>query len=324
MRLRLRRTGRPHRPRQSHARDLDRPRPRGARRPALPGPAEHRRQDLLRHALRAAAADAGSLRRGRARPRPRRRLATAGARQRGGASRRRRRTAAHPHHDLQRDGPASLRGGAARRARAAARTDGVARGACRGGRHRADRARGGAAAVAEDGGGRAADRRPRARLQQPPDRHLREPRAAESARRSGPVRLRARPLHRRGAGRGEARRDADASPSRVLAAPDARLQGGGRQPADRGPRGAVAPFGGSDGRHRGDRRVGRLDRPRRREPARERGAEPVHQRAGRDAARRPHHDRDGEQVARRSRRPRPRPAARPVPVDLRVPTPAPA
>ena len=65
-----------HRARQRHLPALDGLRARGPRRrPALPGPADRRRPDLPRDALRAAAADAGQRARDRRRHRVRRRRA---------------------------------------------------------------------------------------------------------------------------------------------------------------------------------------------------------------------------------------------------------
>ena len=96
---------------------------RGARRePALPGPADRRRADLPRDALRAAAADAGLGARDRGRDRARRRQPPAGARQLRPAPRRRRRAARDPHDGLRRDRPPPLRAGAARARAGASRT----------------------------------------------------------------------------------------------------------------------------------------------------------------------------------------------------------
>ena len=67
----------------------------------------------------------------------------------------------------------------------------------------------------------------------------------------------------------------------------------------------------------GGRRGGPVAGAGRPAPARERAAQPVHQRPRRDAGRRPHHHRDRQQVAGRARRPRARPAAGPVPLAVR-------
>ena len=66
--------------------------------------------------------------------------------------------------------------------------------------HRKARDRGAVAPIAEDGSGRPADRRPRARLQQSPDRHQRQPRDDADADGAG-SNARVRPLLHRRAGR---------------------------------------------------------------------------------------------------------------------------
>ncbi len=99
--------------------------------------------------------------------------------------------------------------------------------------------RGGAAPGAEDGGGRPAHRRPRARLQQPARRHLGQPRADQHRLAQG--RATTSSATSRGAGRRQARRRADPPAARLLAPPDARPQADRRQPAGRRHGGADPP-----------------------------------------------------------------------------------
>ena len=81
---------------------------------------------------------------------------------------------------------------------------------------------------------------------------------------------------------------------------------------------------GPDRRARGGRRRRPVADPGRPDPARERAAQPVHQRARRDARRRQADHRDRQPVARRARGARARSAARPVRLRSASPTPAPA
>ena len=114
--------------------------------------------------------------------------------------------------------------------------------------------RGGPAPVAEDGGGRPADRRHRPRLQQPAGRHQRQPGAAA---RRGLPRAGSTGVDRYIAaaqGAAQARRRADPAAARLLAPPDARPQADRRQPADRRHGGADPPHGRADDRGRGGRR----------------------------------------------------------------------
>ncbi len=191
------------------------------------------------------------------------------------------------------------------------------------GRDRRARAgRGRPAPGAEDGGGGPAHRRPRARLQQPADRHHRQPGAAADARRAGPHR-RARPLRRGGPGCGQAGRGPDPPAAGLLAPADAGPEAHGREPPG-GRHGGADPAHGGPGDHGGGARGRRLWTTLvRSRPARERAAEPVHQRPRRHAGRRPADDRDGncwldERAARE------RDLSPGQYVSLCVPTPAPA
>ncbi len=142
--------------------------------------------------------------------------------------------------------------------------------------------RGGAAPIAEDGSGRSAHRRHRARLQQPPDGDQQQHRTAAATAAAG-QRL-AHPADRCGDGRRAARRDADASAARVLAAAAIGTGADRCQPAGVE---HVRPAASDVGRTHRDR-----DRARRWtvadagrcEPARERAAQPRGERARRDAS----------------------------------------
>ena len=141
--------------------------------------------------------------------------------------------------------------------------------------------RGGAAPIAEDGSGGSAHRRHRARLQQPPDGDQQQHRTAAATAAAG-QRL-AHPADRCGDGRRAARRDADASAARVLAAAAVGTGADRCQPAGVE---HVRPAASDVGRAHRDR-----DRARRWtvadagrcEPTRERAAQPRGERARRDA-----------------------------------------
>ena len=119
MRLSLAADGRAHRQGQPDLLPLDRLFAAGAGRQAAARPAQHRGPHFLRNPLRAAAADAGLLQRGRARHRQEGRRTPAGAGQRHRAQECRGAAAIHPPDGVQRDRPAPLRAGSAQCARRA-------------------------------------------------------------------------------------------------------------------------------------------------------------------------------------------------------------
>ncbi len=116
--------------------------------------------------------------------------------------------------------------------------------------------RGSAAPGTEDGGGRPAHRRPRARLQQFARRHLRLARDDPHAARAGPQRRR-RALSLGRAERHQARRLAHPPAARLLAPPDAQPHRHRGQPAGRRDGGAGPAFDGAGdrGRDRHRRRI---------------------------------------------------------------------
>ena len=121
-----------------------------------------------------------------------------------------------------------------------------------------------------------------------------------------------RPVHQRGRGCRPARRIADAAAARLFAPADPGPETLRPEPAGGG-HGGPDPAHGGAGRERGDDRGRRIvDHAGRSEPARERAAQSLHQRARRDAGRRQAGDRDRQLLARRARCARARTAARAV------------
>ena len=160
-------------------------------------------------------------------------------------------------------------------------------------RERAQAARAPAHGRGEDGGDRAARRRRRARLQQPPDRHLRLHRDP------------ARPRRRRGAGGDRPRRAPGGGPHAPAAglqpAPGAAPEGAGPE-RDRRRDGVDAASHHRRRRERGDAaRGGPLGRRGRSRADRARDPQPRRQRPRRDAARRRAHARDAQRRARGAR-----------------------
>ena len=157
---------------------------------------------------------------------------------------------------------------------------------------------GSAVPLAEDGGGRPADRRARARLQQHPRDHPRQRRAAAGLPAQGSVHRRDR---QRGAPRHAARQGPHRPPAGVLAPAPAEPAGGGRQRRRRRHRAAARADARRDDSRDDVDEHRRGDGVRRSGGARSGGAERRAERARRDARRRlaghPHLDRADHRAA---------------------------
>ena len=152
----------------------------------------------------------------------------------------------------------------------------------------------------EDGGRRPVDRRPRARLQQPADGHLGQPRIAAEEARPGTHRGSRTPCDR-GTERVASRDVGHASIARFLETPDAGSEACRHRSPGSG-HGRIDPSHDQTGhRLREGCAPSGVARPGRFQPARERAAEPVHQRTRRHAERRSPDDRGRPSPARRAR-----------------------